>query len=43
MEERQENEILLEILIEKGSAAVSCNANRTKTTRKFKTVEQMNF
>ena len=40
MEERQENEILLEVLIEKGSAAVSCNANRTKTV--YRTVEQMN-
>ena len=40
MEERQENEILLEVLIEKGSAAVSCNANRTKTV--CRTVEQMN-
>ena len=31
----------LEVLIEKGSAAVSCNANRTKTV--WRTVEHMNF
>ena len=31
----------LEVLIEKGSAAVSCNANRTKTV--CRTVEHMNF
>ena len=31
----------LEVLIEKGSAAVSCNANRTKTV--CKTVEHVNF
>ena len=32
---------LLEVLIEKGSAAVSCDANRTKTV--CRTVEHMNF
>ena len=32
--------ILLEVLIEKGSAAVSCDANRTKTV--CRTVEHMN-
>ena len=31
----------LKVLIEKGSPAVSCDANRTKTVRR--TVEQMNF
>ena len=31
----------LEVLIEKGSAAVSCNANRTKTV--CRTVEHVNF
>ena len=31
----------LEVLIEKGGAAVSCNANRTKTV--CKTVEHVNF
>ena len=31
----------LEVLIEKGSAAVSCDANRTKTV--CRTVEHMNF
>ena len=31
----------LEVLIEKGSAAVSCNANRIKTV--CSTVEHMNF
>ena len=33
--------IRLEVLIEKGSAAVSCDANRTKTV--CRTVEHMNF
>ena len=33
--------VLLEVLIEKGNAAISCDANRTETARK--TVEQMNF
>ena len=32
--------IKLEVLIEKGSAAVSCDANRTKTV--CRTAEQMN-
>ena len=31
----------LKVLIEKGSAAVSCDANRTKTV--CRTVEHMNF
>ena len=31
----------LEVLIEKGSAAVSCDANRTKTV--CRTVKHMNF
>ena len=31
----------LEVLIEKGSAAVSCDANRAKTV--YRTVERMNF
>ena len=31
---------ILEVLIEKGSAAVSCNANRTKTV--CRTVEHIN-
>ena len=31
---------ILEVLIEKGSAAVSCDANRTKTV--CRTVEHMN-
>ena len=34
-------EVKLEVLIEKGSAAVSCDANRTKTV--CRTVEHMNF
>ena len=33
--------ISLEVLIEKGSAAVNCDANRTKTVSR--TVEHMNF
>ena len=33
--------IILEVLIEKGSAAVSCDVNRTKTV--CRTVEHMNF
>ena len=33
--------VLLEVLIEKRNAAISCDANRTKTASK--TVEQMNF
>ena len=32
--------VLLEVLIEKGSAAVSCDANETKTV--CRTVEHMN-
>ena len=32
---------ILEVLTEKGSAAVSCDANRTKTV--CRTVEHMNF
>ena len=33
--------VILEVLIEKRSAAVSCDANRTKTV--CRTVEHMNF
>ena len=33
--------IILEVLIEKGRAAVSCDANRTKTV--CRTVKHMNF
>ena len=33
--------VILEVLIEKGSAAVSCNANRPKTVGR--PVEEMNF
>ena len=36
-----QNDKKIEVLIEKGSAAVSCNANRTKTV--CRTVEHMNF
>ena len=35
--------IRLEVLIEKGSAAMSCDANRTKTVCRTVTVEHMNF
>ena len=35
------NKIILEVLIEKGSAAVNCDANRTKTV--CRTVEHTNF
>ena len=39
-EQEQEDLFQLEVLIEKGSAAVSCDANRTKTV--CRTVEHMN-
>ena len=41
LERKTSFKLKLEVLIEKGSAAASCDANRTKTV--CRTVEHMNF